>query len=126
MWRSWRSVDQKLARTKQEVRSGGWRQRHEPLFDGGRAFNLGVVFLFGGNPGSRGDAQGFGSIESGQTPVAPLFAAIDRDLDLGAMEMQPLGRIRRLGFLRDDGQTGRLGLILAQLLEFGLDVLVGS
>jgi hypothetical protein len=95
------------------------------LHDDGDAVDFGVVFLFGREFDLGGDAELVGDVDAVQPAVECFLGAGDADLHFGAVEVDA-GGFRRHGLLVLDGESGGFGLALAELLELGLDVLVGG
>ncbi len=106
--------------------ASGRRWRHEPLFDGRGAVDLGVVLSVRRNADLRGDPEIVGHIEVIKPAVERFFGASDGDLDFRAVIVVASGRVGRERLLGFDGESGGPGLSLGELLELGLDVLIGA
>ncbi len=78
--------------TKRELNSGRRRKRHEPLFDGGGAIDLGVVLVRRKQDIGR-DAKFRRNIEAVKPAVEGLLVAGHGELDLGAVEIVSLGGV---------------------------------
>ncbi len=106
--------------------ASGRRWRHEPLFDGRGAVDLGVVLGVRRNADLRGDPEAIGHVEVIKPAVERFFGAGDGDLDFCAVIVVASGSVGRKWLLGLDGESGGSGLALGELLELGLDVLIGA
>lgn len=106
--------------------ASGRRWRHEPLFDGGGAVDFGVILGVRRNADLGGDPKTVGHIEVIEPAVERFFGAGDGDLDFRAVIVVTRGSVGRERLLGLDGESGGSGLALGELLELGLDVLIGA
>lgn len=96
------------------------------MFDGGSAIDLGIVLGVREQPDAGGDAHLFGDIEAVKPTVEGVFGAGDGDFNFGAMEAESFAGVGGKGFLGFDGEADGFGFAFAELLEFGLGILVGG
>ena len=113
----------RMVKSFSDAVSFGSNKGYEPLFDGGHAFDLGVVLLHRGEPDGGGHAELVGHIDGVEPAVKGVFGTTDAELEFRAVELPAGGSVGLDWLLCLDGETGVFGFALAELLELGFHVL---